>query len=307
MHETIDLHVHAEEAGQRLDAFVASRIGELSRSRAQSLIEQGVIQVNGRNTRASLRLSEGDRVGGIVSPPPGIDAVPQSISLHVVYRDSDLAIIDKPAGLVVHPAPGHRDGTLANALAALFPQTSEVGTPERPGIVHRLDKDTSGLMVVALTEAAQRSLQQQLSERTAGREYTALIMGHPHPPEGVIDAPIGRDRDDRTRMAVYGLASRPARTVYRVDEAIGRYSLLHLQLQSGRTHQIRVHLAALGHPIAGDATYGGPTISGLHRQFLHATGLHLKSPSSGEPLSFDSELPGDLADVLQHVRTESGL
>jgi 23S rRNA pseudouridine1911/1915/1917 synthase len=290
----------------RIDAYLAAVLPDVSRAHAQSLLERGALVLNGRTVKPSTRVSAGDTIKGEAAAPVGMSADPEDITLTVVYRDSDLAVIDKPAGLVVHPAPGHQSGTLANGVAALFPQTAGVGGAERPGIVHRLDKDTSGLMVVALTAKAHRSLQGQLASRTAGREYLALVLGHIRPADGIVDAPIGRDTRDRKRMAAYGSAARAARTLYWTEEEIGQFSLVRAKLQSGRTHQIRVHFAALGHPVAGDSTYSGPAIPGLHRQFLHATKLTLVSPSTDRELTFSSPLPDDLQSVLDVVRSRSG-
>jgi 23S rRNA pseudouridine1911/1915/1917 synthase len=291
-----------EEAGTRLDSFLANRMTEYSRGRLKELIECGELTLNGRRVKPATKVSSGDRIEGTLSAAPAMNAAAEKLALQVVYRDADLAVIDKPAGMVVHPAPGHESGTLANAVAAEFPETVSVGGLQRPGIVHRLDKDTSGLIVVALSAAAHQSLQQQLSSRAAGREYLALVQGHPKPAEGVIDAPKGRDRSDRKRMAAHGVSARAARTSYSVMEDLGPYSLVRAKLQSGRTHQIRVHFSAIGHPIVGDARYRGPVVEGLQRQFLHAVALTLESPSTGEQLSFQSELPPDLQGVLDRLR-----
>jgi 23S rRNA pseudouridine1911/1915/1917 synthase len=290
----------------RVDAYIAIALPDVSRAQAQSLLEGGSLVLNGRTAKASARVSAGDSISGTLRVLGGLTAPPEAIDLTIVYQDADLAVVDKPAGLVVHPAPGHESGTLANAIAARFPQTAEIGGAERPGIVHRLDKETSGLLVVALTARAHRSLQEQLARRTAGREYLSLVRGRMRPTDGVIDAPIGRDRDDRKRMAPYGVAGRPARTLYWTAEEIGGFALVRAKLQTGRTHQIRVHFAALGHPIAGDSTYGGPIVPGLSRQFLHATRLILASPSTGAEMTFESPLPDELARVLEQLRTIAG-
>jgi 23S rRNA pseudouridine1911/1915/1917 synthase len=205
---------------------------------------------------------------------------------------------------VVHPSAGHADGTLANALTARFPQTSGVGTELRPGIVHRLDKDTSGLMVIALTPSAYASLQQQIAERSARRQYLALVEGGVLPERGRIDAPIGRDAQNRLRMGIDGIAARDAQTTYRLLEKAGNFSLLEATLHTGRTHQVRVHLAAIGHPIVGDRLYGGSAALGLERQFLHAYRLGLRSPSSGTELAFTSRLPYDLSRTLTAIGME---
>ncbi len=292
----------AEHAGRRVDTVVASSLDGISRSLVQRLLLGGKVHVNGRPVKSSHRLSEGDVVEVKLDLPPSLTALPEDIRLTVVYRDDDLAVIDKPANMVVHPAAGHSSGTLANALTALFPTTRTVGAPERPGIVHRLDKDTSGLIVVALTPRAQVSLQLQIRERTAQRVYLALVSGHPNTDSSVIDAPIGRDPTNRRRMSVHGAGARAARTSYHVLEQLPESALVEATLQTGRTHQIRVHLAAIGHPLTGDTLYGGPALAGLHRQFLHAHRLSFNSPANGTRLEFRSELPADLSNVLTQLR-----
>lgn len=301
MEPTQGLIVSPADAGNRLDSFLAAHLHDVSRSLASTLIRDGHVAVNGRPARPSYRVSPGDRISVRVVRPPSLSATPEDIPLDIVYQDQDLVVIEKPAGLVVHPAPGHAGGTLANALAARFPDTREVGAEERPGIVHRLDRDTSGLMVVALTPGAAADLQRQIASREAGRRYLALVAGHMTQPEGVIDAPIGRDVRDRKRMATHGAASRAARTSYRVLESLHGFDLVEATLHTGRTHQIRVHFAAVGHPVAGDATYGGPSVPGLARQFLHAYRLAVRSPSTGSRIELQSPLPGDLRRVLRDL------
>lgn len=295
-----------EEAGKRLDVVLADVVMGLSRNVAGQLIRNGEVTVNGRPAKTATKLADGDEVRGTYGQRTSLRAEPEDIPLDIVYRDPDLAVINKPAGLVVHPAAGHRGGTLANALTNMFPVTEGVGTPERPGIVHRLDKDTSGLMVVALRPEALTSLQAQIAGRTAGRRYLALVAGHPVPAEATVDAPIGRDERNRQRMATHGIAARPARSTYRVLEELPGYSLIEVTLHTGRTHQIRVHMAAVGHPIAGDSLYGGPDFLGLERQFLHAYRLSVQSPSTGNRMEFEAGLPADLERVLAALRTENG-
>jgi 23S rRNA pseudouridine1911/1915/1917 synthase len=260
-----------------------------------------MVAVNGRAARPAYRVAEGDEITVSDVRPSSLSAAPEDIPLSIVYQDADLAVIDKPAGLVVHPAPGHAGGTLANALAARFPATRDVGAEERPGIVHRLDRDTSGLMVVALTPAAHADLQAQIASREASRQYLALVAGHLPRREGTIEAPIGRDVHDRKRMAVHGAAARSARTSYRVLESLPGFDLVEASLHTGRTHQIRVHFSAVGHPLAGDSRYGGPGLPGLCRQFLHAYRLGVRSPSGGQRLTFESLLPADLRAVLEEL------
>jgi 23S rRNA pseudouridine1911/1915/1917 synthase len=231
--------------------------------------------------------------------PPSLSAAPQDIELRIVYEDEVMAVIDKPAGLVVHPAPGHPDGTLVNGLVRRYPAIA--GSDEfRPGIVHRLDKDTSGLLVVALAPAAQLSLSRQLKARTMHRRYTSLVWGDLRPDRGSIDIPVGRDRASRGRMAAGAdaIGARAARTQYTVVERLRELSLLDVVLETGRTHQIRVHMAYIGHPVAGDKLYGGRGLPGLTRQFLHAAELELSHPTTGTAVRFTSPLPPDLNLVL---------
>ena len=292
----------AGQDSERLDRFLADRNTGLSRSRLHSLIAEGMVTLNGAAGRPSQRVRAGDRVTLIVPAPRVADVSPQPIPLTVVYQDAELIVVDKPAGLSVHPGPGHPDGTLVNALLALCPDIQGVGGVIRPGIVHRLDKDTSGLMVVAKTEAVHRSLSEQIKARKVDKGYLALAVGVPDPPQGRIDAPISRDPRHRKRMAVV-LGGRDSRTAYRVLERIAGYSLLELDLETGRTHQIRVHLAYLGHPLLGDGVYGKRSPL-LERHFLHAHRLGFQHPLSGETLELRSELPPDLAQVVEELRRE---
>jgi len=295
----ITLHPDARE---RLDKFVAARMVDLSRSAVQRLIAGGFVTVNGAHTDAARRVGPGDAI--VVRIPPSAPATieAEAIPLSIVYEDDDLIVIDKPAGLVVHPAAGHDRGTLVNAVLAHAPDLEGVGGETRPGIVHRLDKDTSGLIVVARNDAAHRDLQRQFKARTVKKVYLALVEGCVAPSEGIIDAPIARDRVHRKRMAV-GMGGREARTRYRVirygSAGGGEYTVVEAYPETGRTHQIRVHFAWLGHPLVGDRVYGRrqPTLP-IDRHFLHATRLTLHLPSSGEERTFESPLPDDLKSVL---------
>jgi 23S rRNA pseudouridine1911/1915/1917 synthase len=304
MTERVSFMVTQENVGSRLDVAIAERIAGVSRTTARDLIDRGLASVNAEQTKPSRRLIEGDVVEVVVARNPSLRAEPEEIPLTIVYRDADLAIIDKPPGLVVHPSPGHLSGTLANGLTALFPGTRSIRPSNRPGIVHRLDKDTSGLIIVALSAVAQQSLQQQIASRTVERRYLALVGGRLEPSRATIRAPIGRDPGDRKRMAAHGIASRAAETSYKVLEYLRGFSLLEAKLHTGRTHQIRVHMKAIGHPLAGDRVYSGPLVRGLDRQFLHAHALSLLSPSTSRPLSFQSSLPPDLEAVLLMLRGE---
>lgn len=304
MSERAQLRVRAEAAGTRLDSFVADQLPDVSRTLAANLIRSGKVVVDGDPRKPSYSLMGGELVEVEVEHPATLSAAPEDIPLAIVYQDADLVIIDKPAGLVVHPAPGHSGGTLVNALAARFPHIQGLGALERPGIVHRLDKDTSGLMVVALTPAAMASLQRQIGSHQMGRRYLALSTGHFGRQEGTINGPIGRDPAHRSRMLVHGIAARPAQTSYRVLEELPGFDLLELKLHTGRTHQIRAHLRAVGHPVAGDILYNGRELPGLHRQFLHAHRLDLLSPTTGAALGFRSPLPPDLQSVINQLRAE---
>ncbi|HLF27011.1 MAG TPA: RluA family pseudouridine synthase [Anaerolineae bacterium] len=289
----------------RLDKFVAARVPELSRSAVQRLIDGGCVTVNGVVTAAARKVGQGDQVVVRIPPPAPAALEPEPIPLNIVYEDADLIVIDKPAGLVVHPAAGHDRGTLVNAVLAHAPDLKGVGGEIRPGIVHRLDKDTSGLIIVAKHAAALRELQRQFKARAVKKVYWALVEGRVEPAEGVIDAPIARDRLHRKRMAV-ALAGRAARTRYKVIRywrlESGAYTLVEAYPETGRTHQIRVHFAWLGHPLVGDAVYGRrkPSLP-IARHFLHAARLTLRLPSTGEERTFTAPLPEELARVLNEL------
>lgn len=299
------------EAGERLDKAVAVELPGISRSYAASLIEADAVAVNGGAvSKPSHKLKVGDHVEVMLPQPQPSGLLAESIPLSIVYEDADLLVVDKPAGMVVHPAPGHSGGTLVNALLAHVPGIElDMGDEARPGIVHRLDKDTSGLIVVAKRRAAHEALSRQMAERTMLKEYAALVAGKPKHPTGVIDAPIARDPRDRQRMAVVA-GGRPARTRYTVELNLGRYALVKAALETGRTHQIRVHMASIGHPVLGDPVYGKRTLKeaaslGLERQFLHARKLGLTLPSTGEWREFESDLPGDLRGVLGMLQDDA--
>jgi 23S rRNA pseudouridine1911/1915/1917 synthase len=299
MEQPTSYTVAEADSGTRLDRYLAQVRAGLSRTRAQALIARELVRVDGRVARASLALESGQRVE-VAPEAPAADAPPlraETIPVPIIYEDDHLLVVDKPAGLVVHPAPGHQTGTLVNALWERLAPQADPGAAHRPGIVHRLDKDTSGLMVVARDEAAHTNLAAQMKAHATIKRYLALVEGQMPVAEGVIEAPIGRDPRQRQRMALVSVAGggREARTRFRVlGEARGR-SLLELQLETGRTHQIRVHLAGVGHPVVGDATYGRPQAPRPPRQFLHATHLEFAHPVTGAWLTFDAPLPPDLA------------
>jgi 23S rRNA pseudouridine1911/1915/1917 synthase len=309
------LAVAAEQAGARLDRFLVAQMPEVSRARIQQLIAGGKVRVNGAPAKPSLRLRENDEVELLGSPaPPPLNAVAEDIPLDVVYEDDELAVINKPAGMVVHAGAGVRSqsGTLVNALLHRFGSLSEVGGELRPGIVHRLDKDTSGLIVVAKNDLAHRRLAEQFSRRQVKKTYLALVHGWMKTDRGTIASAIARDRIRRTRMTTRGRGGREAishwHVLRRIPSRFGKFSLLELQIDTGRTHQIRVHLASLGHPVVGDALYGAPRelkdTSGsklvLGRNFLHAAAIQLMHPRSGAPLRFSRPLPHELEDFLSH-------
>lgn len=299
-----ELIVAAAEAGLRLDTFVAGR-GELSlsRSRAQQLIESGHVTVAGRAVKAAYKVQAGDAVGVAVPEPEPSPLAAEAIPLDIVYEDAHLLVINKPRGLVVHPAAGHDSGTLVNALLGRGEELPGIGGVERPGIVHRLDKDTTGLMVVAKTEAAHRALTAQIQSRELRREYLALVAGDVAEGSGRIEAPIGRHSTDRKRMAVQVRDGREAVTHFSVAERFASYTLLLCRLETGRTHQIRVHLAYIGHPVVGDPVYGPrKAVPGLSAQFLHAARLGLRHPATGQWLQFEAPLPSDMAAVLHRLR-----
>ena len=288
----------------RLDQYLAQTDLGLTRSRLRQLIAEGNVMVNGAAVKPAHRLRSGDTVSVTVPEPRPSGLVAQDIPITVVYQDAELVVIDKPPGLSVHPGPGHPDWTLVNGLLALCPDIQGIGGEIRPGIVHRLDKDTSGLMIAAKTQSAHNNLSQQIKDRAVSKGYLALVEGTPSPDTGVIDVPIGRDPRRRTRMAVTP-EGRESRTGYRLLETAGAHSLLELQLHTGRTHQARVHLAWLGHPILGDGVYGRRSPL-LPRHFLHANRLAFAHPESGESLEFRSPLPPDLQAALETVRGSGG-
>jgi len=295
-------HFIVGKSGIRLDKYLSQELEELSRTRVQKLIEQGLVTVNEEPARASLKLNAGDRVMVTIPAPVPSGLIPHPMPLSVIYEDKDILVVDKPAGLPVHPSPGHADDTLVNAVLARCPDLPGIGGSIRPGVVHRLDKDTSGLIVIAKNDAALSYLQRQLKQRTVLKRYLVLVRGHLSHEDGVIEAPIGRHPHHRQRMAVVS-GGREARTRYQVLQRLGDYDLLEVSPETGRTHQIRVHLSAIGYPVAGDAVYG-LKVPFLSRQFLHACCLGFCLPSSGEYMEFRSELPPDLFQALSRLSAD---
>ncbi len=309
----IELVVGPEGAGARLDAFLASTIPSLSRTRAHRAVEEGDVLVNGLVAKAAQKVRVGDRVDVELAAPPPFELEPEAIDLSILYEDDDIAVVDKQAGLVVHPGAGVLSGTLANALAYRYGRTA--GQAWRPGIVHRLDKDTSGLMVVARSEAAHTLLSEQFQRRTVTKRYLAMIYGRLGNESGDLAKPIGRHPQIRVRMAIAREGrGRPAQTLYRVLERFEELTLLDVKILTGRTHQIRVHLADMGNPVVADETYGKGRwrglrdgalrgrVEGLGRQFLHAAFLAFDHPRTGRRLEFNSLLPEPLSGFLEYCR-----
>lgn len=314
------------DAGTRLDVFLAGRLDGVSRARVQQLIAQDKVRVNGAAAKPSLKLAGGERVEvlGPAQRPP-LRAIAEDIALDIVYEDKALVVVNKPAGMKVHAGAGAEDdarnrGTLVNALLHRYKKLSSAGGETRPGIVHRLDRGTSGLIVVARTDRAHRNLAEQFAARTVKKTYLALVHGWMKQEAGTVELPIARDRAHPTRMTTRGTGGRRAVSHWRVrekfDSAWGKFSLLEVGIETGRTHQIRVHLAALGHPVAGDVAYGAPgrleaVLRGnrrapardtLARNFLHAAAIQLQHPSTGKPLVFERPLPRELQSFLRELK-----
>ena len=288
-----------ETQGERLDRFLADRCADLSRSRIKRLIAEGEVSVDGRARNAGFRLRPGQSVVIAVPDPAPTSMLPQRIPLDVVHEDADLLVVDKPAGMPVHPGVGHPDSTLVNAVLGLNPAIGEVGGVTRPGLVHRLDKDTSGLIIIAKTDRAHASLTGQLRNRTVNKGYLALVVGALSPAEAVIDAPIGRHPHDRKKMAIVE-DGRPSTTGYKTLANYRGCTYADVRPRTGRTHQIRVHLASIGHPVVGDALYGRED-SRIRRHFLHAARLEFDHPASGERMSFRSPPPPELQALIDEL------
>lgn len=298
--------VQPAETGQRLDRYLTPLVPDVSRTTIQHMIAEGGVLVNGRSSKAGYALRDGDtiRVYHMLPSAQQSHVKPQNYPLEIVYEDNDLLVINKTAGMVVHPAPGHYEDTLVNALLARYPQLQEQQEQEnvRPGIVHRLDKDTSGLLIIAKNTRTQAALIEMMKQHSIVKRYLALVEGNVSLDQGSIDAPIGRDPRNRQLMAITATGSREARTHFRVLERFARHTLLLLELETGRTHQIRVHLKAIGHPVAGDTVYGSGHAKReplLQRQFLHAYQLKFQHPTTGEIIELEVPLPEDLQAVLE--------
>ena len=295
-----------ECAGQRLDKAISEMLPSVSRSMAQKLIGEGSVILNGKTAGKSDKVRSGDEITVFVPDPVELEAVPQNIPLDIVYEDGDLLVVNKPKGMVVHPAPGWPDGTLVNALLYhCGGSLSGIGGVIRPGIVHRIDKDTSGLLAVAKNDAAHAGLAAQIKEHSFTREYRAVTVGHLPRQKGSVELPLGRSRTDRKKQAVNGINARPAVTHYEVLRSYEGFDYCSFVLETGRTHQIRVHAAALGHPVAGDTVYGGEkNTHGLQGQCLHAKKLGFTHPVTGEYLEFDSPLPDYFEQFLSRLKEQ---
>ena len=293
-------HLTSTVRGLRLDLFLAQRLPELSRSYVKKLIDDGRVTVNGGHAKPALKLTPDDGITVEVPDPEPIDVVAEAIPLSIVYEDSDLVVVDKTAGMSVHPGPGHPRSTLVNALLGHCPDLAGIGGALRPGIVHRLDKDTSGLIIVAKTDRAHRDLTLQFKERAVEKTYVALARGRVSPAKGRIDSPLARDPRNRKRIAVVP-GGRDSVTDYVVVERLGEHSLIEVRPKTGRTHQIRAHFHSIGHPLLGDALYGGRWPL-LNRQFLHAARLRFRHPRTSDVVDLSAPLPPDLAAVVETLR-----
>jgi len=302
-----NIEIIAAESGTRIDAWLSANIPDLTRNAAQRLLTEGMVTVNGKPPKKNYKVSVGDAVIVTIPDIAEVPLVPQNIPLDIVFEDEDVVVVNKPRGMVVHPAPGHPDGTLVNALMYHCGDSlSGVGGEKRPGIVHRIDKDTSGLLIVAKNDAAHLALSAQLSDRSLSRVYRAVVVGNLKQDSGTVDAPIGRHPNDRKKMAVTQQNSRNAVTHWSVLERYRGYTHVRCKLETGRTHQIRVHMAHIGHPLLGDEVYGHAKLpeKGLVGQCLHAKELQFIHPRTGEAVHLDTELPDYFKDVLTRLGQE---
>lgn len=314
--EIVTLKVESNDQGKRLDQYLSTHLPSFSRTQLHRQIVDNDVLVNSKVVKPSYRIHENDLIEIELPPPPVIELIPEPMSLDIIYEDKDLLVLNKPPGLVVHPAAGIERGTLANGLAAYLDPSNCSGSPMRPGIVHRLDRDTSGVMVVAKNQLAYNHLIEQFAERKVKKEYIALVYGHMPSKSQLIDLPIGRHPNQRTKMAVMTKTGRQSLTFYKVSKEWTYFSRLEVEIKTGRTHQIRVHLAHLNHPVVGDEIYGTGRskqlrnkklenlITILGRQFLHAFKLAFTHPSTGELMSFSSPLPQKLEEFLADIEVD---
>ncbi len=299
------LVVEPEDSGQRIDVLLSKNPEITSRSFAQNLIEKGLVLIDGKEVGKNYRLKAGQMIDVAIPPPEPTEVKPESIPLDIKYEDDDLIVLSKPAGMVVHPTYGHATGTLVNALLAHTPELSGIGGVVRPGIIHRLDKDTSGLMIVAKNDFSHQALSQELKDRKIKRTYLTLVHGRFKEKEGTVNAPIGRSPKFRQKMVVMGTAAREAVSRYHVLAVYDDYSLVSVSLETGRTHQIRVHMKYINHPVVGDQLYGfgkSKRDLGLDRQFLHAYKLEFTHPKTGKKMVFEDKLPPDLQKALDRLK-----
>lgn len=295
----------AEKSGERLDVFLARKYPEMSRSHLQKLITAEEVLINGKSRKANYKLSEGELVSLCLPEPEVINISPENIPLDILYEDSDIIVINKPRGMVVHPAAGVTTGTLVNALLAHCDDLSGINGVIRPGIVHRLDKDTSGVMVAAKNDAAHINLSEQIKNKTAKRVYWAIVFGNIKESSGTINGDIGRNPNDRQKMAIVTANGKPATTKFKVLERFGQYTLIECRLLTGRTHQIRVHMTSIGHPLVGDPKYGrGKSPFKIQGQALHSLNLTLVHPKTGEEMIFEAPLPEDMKKILSAMRSK---
>ena len=300
--DIMELQITAEENGTRIDSFLSEELEELSRSYVQKLIGDGLIQVNEKNVKSNYKVKTGDKLLVQIPDATPVDILPEEMNLNIVYEDSDLLVVNKPVGLVVHPAHGHYSGTLVNGLLAHCSDLSGINGKMRPGIVHRIDKDTSGLLMIAKNDMAHQHLAAQLKEHSIRRAYYALVQGIISEPAGLVDAPIGRHETERKKMAVTLKNSKEARTHYYVKERFAKQTFIECRLETGRTHQIRVHMAYLGHPLVGDPLYGTRKNNlDFPGQALHAYALGFIHPRTGEELYFEAPLPEHFQNVLKNL------
>jgi 23S rRNA pseudouridine1911/1915/1917 synthase len=304
--ERIEWEVSEEHAGERLDKHVAEELGDdVSRTQVQQWVKEGLVTVNGRAAKANTKLAPGDRIRVDIPEPEILEVLPEAIPLDVVYEDADVIVVNKPRGMVVHPAPGHTSGTLVNALLHHCRDLSGINGVLRPGIVHRIDKDTSGLIMAAKNDYAHQSLAAQLKAHSVTRKYTAIVHGQLEHRQGTVDAPIGRDEKDRKLYTVTSRNSKRAVTHFAVLELLPAHTLLELTLETGRTHQIRVHMKHIGHPLVGDPLYGSSRQridKRIQGQALHAGVLGFTHPRSGERLTFEVPMPDDMRELLELLR-----
>lgn len=310
--DTFKFEISESEEGERLDFVISERISSVSRTHVSDLIKSGMIKIDGKDKKPGYHVREGEMVTGFLPFPREYSCGPEDIQIDIVFEDKDLVVINKPPGLVVHPAPGHETGTLVNALIARCPDLQGIGGELRPGIVHRLDKDTSGLMIAAKNHLSHMALIEMFKTREIKKKYLSLIVGTPSRDSGIIDLPIGRHPVERKKMSVLSRSGRDAVTLWRLVEGLGCASLVEAEIKTGRTHQIRVHFESLGHPVVGDTVYGvkknlalkkivGSTLFPA-RQMLHSWSLGFKHPVSGQDLEFLAELPSDMMSFIDHVR-----